>query len=57
MTLREQLNRAQPKVDGPTYNVLKGNITEKQYREAVRKPDGRAISTPATGQQRADRSR
>ena len=57
MTLREQLSRAQPKVDGPTYNVLKGNITEKEYREAVRRPDRRAISTPEASKQRADRLR
>lgn len=31
MTLREQLRRARPTVDGPTYRLLTGQITDDEY--------------------------
>ncbi len=39
MSLREQLRRANPSVSGPTYDVLKGNITDVEYRRQMRQMD------------------
>ena len=35
MTLREQLKRANPIVGSPTYRLLKGQISEKEYQRIL----------------------
>jgi hypothetical protein len=35
MSLREQLRRAHPTVDGLTYDVLTGKISEEEYRKRI----------------------
>jgi hypothetical protein len=35
MTLREQLRRAKPTVDSPTYRRLTGTMTEQEYKKAI----------------------
>lgn len=35
MTTREQLSRAHPRVDGPTYRIVKGDITPRDYEKAL----------------------
>lgn len=35
MTFREKLERANPKVDSPTYRRMTGKITDKQYKQEV----------------------
>jgi hypothetical protein len=35
MSLREQLRRAHPTVDGLTYEVLTGKISEEEYRQHI----------------------
>lgn len=35
MSIREQLRRANPTVDGPTYRVLTGQITQDEYKRLL----------------------
>jgi hypothetical protein len=36
VTIREQLRRANPTVNSPTYRLLTGKINEKEYRRILR---------------------
>ena len=57
MTLREQLDRAQPRLDGATYDRLQGRITEKQYKDLVRETGTRPTQSTSSQDRRADRPR
>ncbi len=35
MTTRDQLSRAHPRVDGPTYQIVKGTISRGDYEKAL----------------------
>ena len=41
MTLREQLRRAKPTVDSPTYRRLTGTTSEKEYQKQLQEERAR----------------
>jgi hypothetical protein len=55
MTLREQLERAQPRLDGATYDRLRGKINDEQYTRSVRETVTRPVQISQMPDRRADR--